>query len=67
MASKRACTHQKCNISASIYDTITNKMSKYMFFETRKLMESSNLSYMNDLPVKFQNGVQNGCRQAEKL
>ena len=60
MASKMADGHQKCDIFASIYGTITNKVSKYMFFETRKLMESSNLSYMHDLPAKFQNGVQNG-------
>ena len=31
-----------------------------MFFETRKLMESSNLGYMYDLPAKFQDDVQHG-------
>ena len=30
-----------------------------MFFETRKLMESSNIGYMHDLPAKFQDDLKN--------
>ena len=30
-----------------------------MFFETRKLMESSNLGYMHDLPAKFEDDHKN--------
>ena len=30
-----------------------------MFFETRKLMESSNIGYMHDLPAKFQDYLKN--------
>ena len=31
-----------------------------MFFETRKLMESSNLGCVHDLPAKFQDDLKNG-------
>ena len=31
-----------------------------MVFETRKLMNSSNLGYLHDLPVKFQDDLKNG-------
>ena len=30
-----------------------------MFFETRKLMESTNLGYLHDLTTKFQNNFKN--------
>ena len=31
-----------------------------MFFETRKPIESSNLSYTHDLIAKFEDNIQNG-------
>ena len=30
-----------------------------MFFETRKLMDSSNFGYLHDLPAKFQDDLKN--------
>jgi hypothetical protein len=65
MASKMADEHRKCDIFASIYDKITNKVSKYMFLESRKLMESSNLSFMHDISAKFQYRIQNHRLHAE--
>ena len=55
-----AAAHEECDIFASAYDTITNKVSKYMFLETRKLMDSSSLSYLHDLPAKFPEDLKNG-------
>ena len=31
-----------------------------MFFETRKLIDSSNFGYLHDLPAKFQDDLKNG-------
>ena len=63
MAAKMAATLQICDIYASICPTNRNEVSGCMFFGTSKLIKSSYFVYMQNLPDKIQNGVQNGCQK----